>query len=196
MINITEIKCRANIRDVWGSLAGPELRGNRGQAFWRNGTGYNIAIYPQSGRWHDFVTGDGGDVVALVEMVRQCNFQEAVEWLAALTGTSAPEQVRHKHVDTDWVTDLRWATWWGMTAEILAEQTLEEMEPWDLRRADLTAVLRAIRRGGAALVTYYRSWRRQEPVMTRGMALAGQRRDARLQRRLALWLRRYLDETS
>ena len=56
--NIAEIKRRADIRDVWSALGGPELRGNRGQAFWRGGDGYSVALDFEKGLWHDHRDGD------------------------------------------------------------------------------------------------------------------------------------------
>jgi hypothetical protein len=190
---ISEIKARADIQDVWAALSGGKLRANRGQAFWRGGTGYNVALYPSTGTWHDFVSGAGGDVVELVRSVRACDFREALEWLADFTGVSKASRNMTsfpRDPDTDWPTDLEWATYWKIAAEALAEQALRELPPWDLERRDLTKLLTTIRLGDAALVNEYRAWRERQPVMTTAMARAGQRSDARLQKRLALWLRR------
>jgi hypothetical protein len=194
--NITEIKRRADIRDVWSALGGGKLRGNRGRAFWRNGTGFNVALYPQTDTWHDFVTGDGGDVVALVETVQQCDFKAALRWLADFTGMGITELSRRPDTrpDTDWPTDLRWATWWKMTAEILAEMALASLESWDPQRRAFTEFLRTIRLGDSSLVSEFRERRRRYPQLTAAMCHAGRLHDARVQRRLALWLRRYLDE--
>jgi hypothetical protein len=143
--DIAEIKQRADIRDVWTTLGGGKLRHNRGQAWWRGGNGYNVALYPQTDTWHDFATGDGGDVIALVQAVRQCGFREALEWLARFAGLSFREDNSNRgEVHTDWATDLRWATWWRICAEILAERALEELPPWHPDRRDLTALLRTI----------------------------------------------------
>lgn len=46
-----------------------------------NGTDYNMRLYPGEGGYHCFVCGASGDVIHLVENVRQCSFLNAVEWL-------------------------------------------------------------------------------------------------------------------
>jgi hypothetical protein len=67
-----------------------------------------VALYPQTGTWHDFATSHGGDVVALVQTVRQCGFRDAIDWLADFAGMSVPGEVhqQEKDVDSDWETDL------------------------------------------------------------------------------------------
>lgn len=197
MASIAEIKARANIQHVWAALGGGELRGNRGQAFWRGGDGYSVALDPKRGLWHDFVAGEGGDVIALVEQVRECDFKAAAAWLADFTGmdlSGSPRRSDHRP-DTDWATDLRSATWWGRTAEMLAEQALEELPSWSSQRRGPTVLLQTLRLGDAVLVNEYREWRRRNPKFAAAMVHAGQRSEARLQRRLALWLRRYGDAT-
>lgn len=199
MASIAEIKARANIQHVWAALGGGKLCGNRGQAFWRGGDGYSVALDPIRGLWHDFVAGEGGDVIALVEQVRECDFKAAAAWLAEFAGMdlSAHAVTNGNRVcpDTDWAADLRWATWWARTAEMLAELVLEELPSWSLQRRGPTVLLQTIKLGDAALVGEYREWRRRNPKLAAAMVHAGQRSDARLQRRLALWLRRYGDAT-
>jgi hypothetical protein len=192
--NITEIKRRADIREVWSALGGGKLRRGRGQAFWRDGDGYSVSLDSSKGLWHDFVTGEGGDVVELVRAVRQCGFLDAAEWLASHTGVRISTLIRCDGEDgTDWATDLKWAMWWRIAAEMLTEQALEELPYWHPERRGLTSLLRVVRLGDAALVNEYREWRRRDPELTSGMCHAGRRSDARTQRKLAIWLRRYLD---
>jgi hypothetical protein len=195
MASIAEIKRRADIRDVWAALGGGKLRGSRGQAFWRGGDGYSVALDPNRGLWHDFVAGEGGDVIALVEQVRECDFKAAAAWLAEFTGTDLSGSPRRSDYrpDTDWAADLRWAIWWARGAELYAEWVLEELPCWSSHRRGPTVLLQTIRLGDAVLVNEYREWRRRNPKLAAAIAHAGQRSDARLQRRLALWLRRYAD---
>jgi hypothetical protein len=96
--------------------------------------------------------------------------------------------------DPDWHTDLRWATWWRTPAEILAEKSLASLPYWHPERAGLTALLTSIRLGDAPLVAEYRAWRERDPELTTALARAGQRSDARIQRRLAHWLMRTYGE--
>jgi hypothetical protein len=199
MTSIAEIKRAASIHDVWSALGGPPLRHGRGQAFWRGGTGYNVAINAERGTWHDFVANTGGDVVELVRTVRGCDFRGAVDWLADFAGISkAPDNINSfsRDPDTDWPTDLKWATYWKIAAEALAEQALREMSPWDLERRGLTSLLCTIRLGDAALVEEYRLWRRRHPKLTHAMTQAGKRSDARVQRRLARWIQRTYGQTT
>lgn len=196
-INIREIKRRADIREVWAALGGGKLRRLRGQAFWRGGEGYSVALYPDRGAWHDFATGDGGDVIALVEAVRECGFLDAAEWLAAHTGVRLSEWIRRDHdSNLDGETDLRWARWWSIAAEAFAEWTLEDLSYCDPRRRGLTQLIGEIRRGDASLVVEYRIWRRHNPELTAAMARAGRLHDARVLRRLAHWLVRSYGQTA
>jgi hypothetical protein len=195
--SITEIKNRADIRQVWCALGGTELRRGRGQAFWRQGDGYNVAVDPDRGNWYDFRDNVGGDVISLVETARKCSFKEAVDWLAehvGLTiqasasgiGTMVPKQ--ESQVRKQREHDLRWARYWKIAAEALAEWALEELPNTHPERLGLTALLNAVRLGELSLLTEYRKWRRRCPQLTHAMARAGRCADARLQRRLALWL--------
>jgi hypothetical protein len=191
MVNITELKRAADIREIWVALGGGELRGNRGQAFWRGGDGYNVSLDVERGIWHDFVSGAGGDVIALIQAVQQSGFKEAVAWLANCFGINTPEQKSKAGlIDSNWTTDLKWAKWWSITAEAMAETTLESLPVDDPERRGLTEMLRGIRLSSESLVNEYREWRRRYPELTMAMTRAGQLSDARLQRRLAHWIRR------
>jgi hypothetical protein len=191
--SITEIKRRADIREVWAALGGA-LRGNRGQAFWRKGDGFSVSLDSQRGLWHDFVSGDGGDAVSLVETVRGCAFRDAVEWLADFAGVRVTHG-QHDVADNDWRSDLRDATWWSMSAVILAEDALAGADLGDPARYDLTAFVARIRLGDAALVAEFRAWRKRHPNLTHAMTRAGNMHDARVQRRLARWIVRAYGET-
>ena len=75
------------IRNVWDSLGLGPLRGNRGRASWRDGAGYNVAL--DSGRWFDHARGEGGGVLALVEIVLGCDRHGALDWLKANFGITS-----------------------------------------------------------------------------------------------------------
>ena len=129
-LDLSEIKRRADIRDVWAALGGGKLRGGRGQAFWRKGDGYSVSLDVDRGLWHDFVSGEGGDVLTLVEVARECSFREAAEWLANHTGIEFPHDTVWGVAPTaDWRSDLRAATWWRMAAVNLAEDALASLSP-------------------------------------------------------------------
>jgi hypothetical protein len=192
---IAEIKELADIRHVYRALGGPKLRGKRGPAFWRGGTHFSVSLDPCKGLWCDHAAGEGGDVVALVRRVRECGFLEAAAWLAEHTGVRVSAWTRQdRGGDNDWPTDLRFATWWAAAAAVLADEALECLPWWSLERREPTALLKEIRQGGAALVDEYREWRRRFPALTAAMTKAGRRGEARVQRRLAVWLRGMVDE--
>ena len=71
-----------DILQVWTAAGGAPLRGNRGRAFWRNGDGYNVQLYPDTGTWRDFTTSTGGGILALVEIAIGGGRRAALEWLA------------------------------------------------------------------------------------------------------------------
>ncbi len=145
----------------------------------------------------DFVAGEGGDVVTLVQTVRGCDFRGALKWLADFAGVALGTPSRgDNRVDTDWAADLKWATWWARSAEMLAEWALEELPSCHADRAPLTTLLRTIRMGEAVLVDRYRAWRRQNPELTAALARAGQRSDARKQRLLSKWIANYAETTA
>ena len=194
MTTISELKSRAYIRDIWAALGGT-LRGNRGQAFWRGGKGDSVSLDLQRGLWHDFVTGEGGDTIRLIEVVQGCNFKQALAWLSDFTGmdlADAPHR-SDNHADNDWAADLRLAQWWKIAAEALAEHALEELPSWSVQRRGPTVLLQALRLGDAALVNEFREWRRQNPELAAAMTHAGKRCDARLQRLLAQWIVNYAE---
>jgi hypothetical protein len=84
-----------DILQVWTAAGGAPLRGNYGRAFWRNGDGYNVRLYPDTGTWRDFASATGGGILALVELATGGDRRAALEWLAvnfgiATGGTYSP----------------------------------------------------------------------------------------------------------
>lgn len=84
----TEVVERVRISDLWSALGGGPLRHGRGQAFWRDGDGYNVSLNDAKGVWHDFASGDGGGVLDLVQHVRGGNRADALQFVADLAGIS------------------------------------------------------------------------------------------------------------
>jgi hypothetical protein len=96
---------RARAADIWSVLNriapshGVRRRGNRGSgpcpACGGSKTSTRFSIDCQKGVWHCFVSGEGGDAIALVEYVTGANFLGAVE---IITGENAPsgEDVRRE----------------------------------------------------------------------------------------------------
>jgi hypothetical protein len=196
MLNITEIKNRADISKVFAALGG-EMRGKRGNAFWRGSQDFNLSLDAEKGLWHDFVSGEGGDVFKLVETALGCDFRGALEWLAGFIGVALSGKTPNANCGSsdsedagDWRADLEWSAHWARAARIIAEEVLAALPSWSPYRGILTDLLRAINVGEASCVAEYRTWRRRDPAMTTALAHAGKRADARLQRRLALWIQR------
>jgi hypothetical protein len=196
-----ELKSRVNISDLWVALGGgPLTRAGRGKAFWRNGNGLHISVDCEKGVWHDFVSGAGGDVVELIRTARQCSFGEAIKWLASYTGVPVDGDRRrdddrsrdaHREERCDQRNNQKWARLWGRVCELMCEWMLEELPGTDPERAVYTRLLACIRRGEASLLREYLEWRELDPQWTSAMCRAGQRLDARQQRKWARWLRRY-----
>jgi hypothetical protein len=130
-------------------------------------------------------------VIALVQTAKQCSFVEAARWLADFAGVPAEKtDVARSACDAAWSDDLRWAEWWAVSAEAMADQALEDLPYNDPGRRGMTELLRTIKLGDAALVNEYREWRRRQPELTAAMERAGRQRTARRQCDLARWIRR------
>lgn len=83
------------ILDAWYALGGGSLRGKRGQAFWRDGDGYSVAVNAAKGTWYDHRDGCGGGVLALVETALGCDRRAALQWLEA-EGFIEPRTLTHE----------------------------------------------------------------------------------------------------
>jgi hypothetical protein len=75
-----------SIFDIYRVLGGGEVRHGRGRAFWRNGSGFNVALNAAKGVWYDFVTNEGGGILRLVEVALGCDRKAAFQWLADFAG--------------------------------------------------------------------------------------------------------------
>jgi hypothetical protein len=63
----------------------------RGVATWRKGKNLSVSFDDSKNVWHDFVSGEAGGVVSLVQRLRGCDKKEAVEWLANFAGVPLRE---------------------------------------------------------------------------------------------------------
>ena len=81
-----------SVSSVWEALGGPPSIRNRSVAWYRGGRGLNIQLYPDSGAWRDFKTGEGGGILALVERVLGCDRRGALEWLTNHFGIAYNER--------------------------------------------------------------------------------------------------------
>jgi len=83
---------QTDIRAVWLALGGPELRSNRGPAFWRGGRNANVAVYPLSRSWRDYKTQEGGGVLDLVQVATGLSRADAASWVADFNNVSLDDQ--------------------------------------------------------------------------------------------------------
>lgn len=84
----TEVIDRVRISEIWSALGGGPLRQGRGPAFWRDGDGLNVSLNDQKGVWHDFVSGEGGGVLDLVQRVRGGSRADALQFVADVAGVT------------------------------------------------------------------------------------------------------------
>jgi len=77
---------RVQITTVYRALGGPPVRARRGCAFWRKSDGYNVALDDRTNTFHDHARGEGGGVLALIQLARGGTRKEALEWLADFAG--------------------------------------------------------------------------------------------------------------
>ncbi|MBZ5583376.1 MAG: hypothetical protein LAQ30_14435 [Acidobacteriia bacterium] len=140
------------------------------------------------GVWRDFVTGDGGGVLDLIMRVRGGTRQDAVRWLADITGatldcrapssSSRPEyaEVQRRRRDVPYFADA---------ARFMAEGALELLSSTDPKRAAHTTLLAALR---VAPEAEYRAWLDERPRWAAALVSAGRARARRLQMGLASYL--------
>jgi len=96
-----------DIGAVWTALGGPPSVRNRSVAWYRGGRGLNIQLYPDSGAWKDFKTGEAGGILAMVERVLGCGRRGAIAWLADNFGIAYSERTPSER--RDYSRRLEWA---------------------------------------------------------------------------------------
>src|SRR5690242_14406683 len=74
------------ITAVWPALGGGRLRGNRGQAFYRGGDGWNVSLNDEKGTYFDHRENQGGGILDLIKRVLGITRSQAVDWLYAFAG--------------------------------------------------------------------------------------------------------------
>jgi hypothetical protein len=186
-LTAAEIRTRARITAVWTALGSPPLRRNRGRAFWRGGDGLNVTLNDNKAVWHDHARGEGGGVLDLVCLVRNCSRQDALRWLANFLGITLPRTIPEG--GQNWQRErkeMREAELWATTAGALVEISVEDENIAD--RAALTRIAGIAQVGGQELLDEFRSWRSATPELTAAMVRAGMASNVRLQKALAAWL--------
>lgn len=77
-----ELIDRADILEVWVGLGGGALRRNKSCAWWRESSSWSVSLSPEKNAWFDFSPHQGGGVLRLVEVARNCDRSDALAWLA------------------------------------------------------------------------------------------------------------------
>jgi hypothetical protein len=178
---------KLDILEVWNAAGGGPLRGKRGRAFWRNGDGWNISLDRERGTWYDHRDARGGGSLALVETALGCDRRTALQWLEANCGLE-PARSQSPGEHRTYRHELDDAEYFGIAAKALAQELLEQLDACDPARINPTRMLGIIRAGGSTLINEYQTWLGRNPEFTRAMVLTGVSSEARVQRRLALYL--------
>lgn len=186
-MTVNDLIVRTQMTEVWVALGGGDPRRGRGRAFWRGGYGYNVSINADKGAWFDHVTGEGGGILDLILLVRDCSRQDALKWLAdyynlpldnhQVTPEERQERAAQRERDLD---DGRAAGYFSIAAAALAEESLEQMAAFDLRRKLLTDVMRTCQTE-SGLLSEFRAWRQAEPDLTTALVAAGMAAERRAQ---------------
>lgn len=158
--------------------------------WWRKGDSYSLSLNDARGVWYDFVTGRGGGILDLILEARGGTRQEALHWLADLTGTPVELTPLSAAGRTHWAAeqralerDLPSARYWRRSAVALGEETLMDLKAalfdsaLPMPEVDqiyrwTQQVTRWRRMDRAALVTEYDEWRKRQPEVTAGMVKA------------------------
>jgi hypothetical protein len=89
----TDIIERIHITDVAQALGVRiDRTRRRGVASWREGRNFSVSLDDVKNVWHDFVTGDGGGMLDLVQRVHGCNRADALRWVADLAGVALDDR--------------------------------------------------------------------------------------------------------
>jgi hypothetical protein len=159
----------------------------RGQAFWRDGDGWNVSLSDAKGTWYDHRDGEGGGIVDLVAKIRGGSRADALHWCADLAGVPLDDKPFTAADRRRWAAerralehDLPAAKYWQRTAIVLCDEKLlglkaalfdpiadapgpGEIGEWTHERSRLSKL------DGAALVNVYREALRREPCVTAGL---------------------------
>jgi hypothetical protein len=175
---------------VWRALGGGELRHHRGQAFWRAGQGWNVALSDAKGTWFDHRDNVGGGILDLVVHVRGGSREDALRWCADLAGVAFEDKPLSAEDRARWVAERRAierdlpAAWcWRSAAVNLGEEALEQLKaalfdpatpPLEVDEiGEIGALTRQVARwrrlAGAELVSEFNSWKQHHPELTSAM---------------------------
>jgi hypothetical protein len=207
-----DVIAAVKISSVYEALTGERPRATgagkyRARAIWRDGDGFNISLDDSRNVWNDFVAGEGGGVLDLVQLVRGGTRQEALRWVADFGGTPLEERSFSPAERAEWVKarqdlerDLPDARFWKRASINLTEDLLTTLKaalfdstvapPGANQIYDIEQMLSRLRRiDGAELVTEYRDWRDRYPGMTAAMVRAAKEKERAEEKMLRAFLR-------
>jgi len=122
-MNIDDIIFAQPIGATWQQLGGDPPRRGRARAFYREGGNPGaVSLNDEKACWHDFVTGEGGGVLDLVQRIRGCNRADALRWLSETVGI--PLEARP-------VGERRAYAVRGARAELEASQLARDAADWE-----------------------------------------------------------------
>jgi hypothetical protein len=183
---------RVNITKVFENLGGT-LKHGRGQAFWRKGEGFNVALHDGKGVWFDHATNQGGGVLDLIVTARGGSRQDALVWLSAAFGLPLADQQRprtreqcaavrrQQRVERETLRLLPAAQRFRRAARLLGDESLAELktslsDTCSGRAADIRAIRDGTRfdarlagLGSLTLAEEYGWWLEHEPELTRAL---------------------------
>jgi hypothetical protein len=205
---VNQVLSLCRISDVYRALGGPNLRGKRGPAFWRGGKGLNVSLDDSRGVWNDFVGGEGGGILDLIQRVTGGSKSDALRWAADFAGVpmndtplSTEERSRWAEDRKAFERDLPNAAYWRGTAVALTEETLNELKamffdptaeekPASSELQYFTRLLATYERlEGRSLVDEYRRWVQHSPGLTELMVRRASDREKAERRALIRYLR-------
>lgn len=77
--------------EIAQALLGPPTYRSRSELRWRRRGSLAMVISgSKAGLWHDHESGEGGDIIALIQRERRCGFAQAVAWARSVLGTAPP----------------------------------------------------------------------------------------------------------
>jgi hypothetical protein len=192
MSAVQDVLSSVRISDVYRATCGSEPRRSgrdtwRARATWRRGDGFSVAIDDSQNVWHDFVNGDGGGVLALIQTARRCSKADALRWLADFAGVPLDDKAPDPAARARWARercelerDLPGARYWRRAALVLLENVLDAekaklFDPTagpadtDLIRNYTRMIERLRTAGDTMLVAEYHEWRADNPRHCAGL---------------------------
>ena len=179
-----------DIMQVWTMLGGGHLRGGRGQAFWRDGKGYNVSLEPDKGAWFDHRDGVGGGILDLA-VKGLGSRQEAIKWLQDNCGLDAGKPMEDKSAWVKFKREEECARYFRVSLRIMSELALDTVSYDDPERQTYTDLIRQCKGADKhKFLELYRSWAQGQPDMTRGLVASGRKSLQRTEKSIMDWIDR------